>query len=170
MYTFYLLELSVVPGGARKGDYYAFNTLDEIKNALMEDFHAHSSELYILLWYGETVKLYVYENSEIIKIIDILPKITVKIPDYPEMTFSEEGKLIGFDFDKDNKEKSEEETLSYKLFDGKIENYEVLVDWDTLDIPHIEGNIIDKEKLITVKYDRWPHELDLYYGLNNLEE
>lgn len=76
--SFYILEASVAPGGARKSNYHVFNNLSEIKGALMEEL----TDLYLLLWYGEALYLYIIENGKLTDKIDLHPYITIQREGY----------------------------------------------------------------------------------------
>ncbi len=167
MGSYYILEIEVSPGGARKDDYYVLNNLEDIKKALEKDF-SEQGEIYLLTWYGEDVNLMICKDNAVMKTINLLPFIKVRLDGYPEISFNNDGKLIGFNFEKDDKENEEEDRLSYKLFLNKIKKVEVIIDWNSMKIPKLEGEIIEKGEPVKIYLPRWSEMFELDYGYNNL--
>lgn len=77
MTSFYILEISCQPGGARKGDYYIYNNLQDVKTALLRDI-ACGMGLHMLLKYGESIFIYVITDGQLVNKIDLHPYITIQ--------------------------------------------------------------------------------------------
>jgi hypothetical protein len=86
--SFYMLEISCSPGGARKGDFYVYNTLNEIKNALVNDF-CDCTGIYMAAWYGERIFLYIVDDGQLIHKIDLLPRVLIAIEGIFDIQFED---------------------------------------------------------------------------------
>ncbi|MFE0690529.1 hypothetical protein H7827_12270 [Streptomyces sp. JH002] len=75
----YLVEFSVGPGGARKGDIYAAGTLASAREAFEETDHL---DPYLLLWYGACLRLWVVRHGTVVGGIDLLPYVRSTDPAY----------------------------------------------------------------------------------------
>ncbi len=82
----YVLELSVRPGGARRGDFFTYNNIEHIRSILEQEFLSENEEAralftYLATCYGETIALWVIQASKIVKVIDLRPYIVAHFPD-----------------------------------------------------------------------------------------
>lgn len=133
----YILEISCSPGGCRKGDYYVRSRINDIWNDLKKDL---ASDPYVLLWYGETIRLYeVTEDG--IEQIDLHDYITV---DWKGNIYDvDESGIVGYKFlerydedehnDYDHEETVEEEhidesLLLFETHDGDIHENHISFD------------------------------------------
>lgn len=92
-YTYYMLEFSCLPGGARKNNFYVCNSFKEIKNALIEDL-CDNLGIYMASWYGEHIFLYIMENNILIHKIDLHPYILISIEDFFNIQFENGDRKI----------------------------------------------------------------------------
>jgi hypothetical protein len=67
----YLLEFSVSPGGARRGDIFVGNTLDEIRECLARREGFDGVDDYLIIWYGAVLHLWVVQQGSIAEGIDL---------------------------------------------------------------------------------------------------
>lgn len=78
----YVLELSVDPGGARRGDVYVYNRLDHVRRVLEQEFlpeepAAAALAGYLAVWYGERILLWVVREGRVAEAIDLHPFLRV---------------------------------------------------------------------------------------------
>jgi len=90
---YYVLELSVDPGGASKNDLYLLYSLVDVWTTLQTELTKHAG---LAIWYGEDILLYRCLNSRVIEKIDLHPFITFYIGDFPPIKFDKENKVIGY--------------------------------------------------------------------------
>ena len=90
---FYILELSVKPGGARKNDVYLLWTLTEVFDVLQKELINNAD---LAIWYGEEILLHRYRNNKIAETTDLHPLITFYVGDFPPIKFGPKNKVIGY--------------------------------------------------------------------------
>jgi hypothetical protein len=99
MSDFYILELSVEPGGARKDVMHVLETLERVFNVLQKDL-VHDAGLAI--WYGEEILLHrcklekPFNSITIIETIDLHDKITFYVGDFSPIKFNKENEIVGY--------------------------------------------------------------------------
>ncbi len=120
--SFYALELSVEPGGARKHHLYVLGSLAEVQRALEVQF-SYGAEIGLLLYYGEDIYLSIYHQACLVDSINLLPYIRVEIPKIGTFAIDEERNVTPAidEFD----------------FDGETDDYTVIIDWSKLNIPEL---------------------------------
>ena len=64
----YLLEFSVMPGGARQGDIHVGTTIDALCESLQ-----HGIDDYLVIWYGAVLHLWIVQEGLIVEGIDLHP-------------------------------------------------------------------------------------------------
>lgn len=94
--SFYLLELSLIPGDLVKRDFYVYEDINYIFKTLQNDLSTGQG-CYEAAWYGETIKIYVYENYQLIKTIDMHPYIFFETDEYPHIYYGGNNEVIAID-------------------------------------------------------------------------
>jgi hypothetical protein len=116
----YLLELSVAPGGARRGHFFAYNKLEHLYDLLRQEFQTEEI-LYrgcaasLAVWYGQTMVIWVFEEGKLVSAVDLAPFVHVtalgrrfrlseagqvsRELDEPDDWEAFDDEAIGFDFD-----------------------------------------------------------------------
>lgn len=154
--SFYDLEFSVDPGGARKDAHYIRGTLDEIKSDLAEELDEQTN-LYLLCWYGARLELRVFERGELVHKADLHPAITIEIGGYPTITFAGSMKPIGHTF---KGEEDDDESLTSRMFAGSLEDVKVTVDWSKVDVPaKLAGQRVGEGDFVNIDGD-WQDDDD----------
>lgn len=137
--SFYVLELSVQPGGSREWTMFVSNNVEDIKSALDESLGAGGA--YMTLWYGREIWLRTYIDGEKKPDINLLPFITYQVDGYPPIGFEENGKTTGVS----------QERIRSELTDVLIEavtdeetpaGISYSVNWMLIDPPPLTGNIL----------------------------
>ncbi|MER7788167.1 hypothetical protein [Streptomyces sp. NPDC097640] len=140
--SFYELVFSVSPGGARKDTHYIVGSRDEVESALNSEL-SDSLNVYLLCWCGAKLALNVYEQGECVRSIDLHPYITVSADGYPDITFLESGKPVGYEVGADDPYQVET-ALSDGMFSGELDDaIEVTVDWVSVEVPPLAGEIAE---------------------------
>ncbi|GCE07576.1 hypothetical protein KDAU_49050 [Dictyobacter aurantiacus] len=185
MRSFYLLELWVDPGGARKADYYLFSGVEEIKQALADDLSQQRLGPYLVLWYGEVINLFVYSEGKMVWKKDLHPYITFHLPGYPPL----QGTADGYILDVSNvdllpsdqtRQNSQRQISRDELIDilwptepassGQESAVRVEIDWAAIDIPALEGPRLQPGEVVTCRQSYTNEEEHFEYGYNSLEE
>jgi hypothetical protein len=106
----YVLELSVTPGrrswnpahdsGARRADLFTYNRLVHIRRCLEQEFLGADAEgrayaAALAAGYGETIALWVVENSRIVRGVDLHRHIRLRVGDEPALSLSDAGDRDG---------------------------------------------------------------------------
>lgn len=150
----YLLELSVLPGGARKCDYYVADNVQTVVDFLRADL---TQESYLAICYGETIMLHICkyvgnEHYDIAFSFDLHSCLTFNIADFPPIRF-----------DSDNCIEDEESCSEDKYLDNE----------DPIDFSKINTEEIGRylwsdqfdESSVSVQIDL----TDIQLGLNDLQ-
>ncbi len=192
--SFYVLELSVAPGGARKHDEYLYNNLEDIERALRKDL-TDSSQTELALTHGETIKLRVYNHNRLTRAIDLLPYLTIQVPGFPLLGFHSDGALAvdadalaaegGMGGLEDRLERAFE--VAFTPAPGRevgIAGIEVTIDWDAARVPPLVAPLLAEgakvivyepsaERLLDQQRDDDDDDDDdddkHHYGYNDLE-
>lgn len=94
---FYILEISVEPGGARKNDVHLLFSLVQVHKVLREDL---INDAHLAIWYSENLLLHrCKKEDEIAKIIDTIDlheRITFYIGNFEPIRFDKENNIIGY--------------------------------------------------------------------------
>lgn len=151
--SFYHLNFSVVPGGARMDGHYIRATLEEIKRDLEEEL-ARGINLYLLCWYGATLRLEASRAGQLVKAIGLHPFLEISIEGYPTVTFGEDRKPIGYDFRGPEERSAGDHSLSSKLFGGEVEDVTtVRVAWDRIEVPALDQDLVEEDDMVTLEGD-----------------
>jgi len=92
--TFYLLDISCFAGGLQKSDYYVFNSLNEVKQALCNNLSDLGS--LELLFLDESIFLYIVQNSILISKINVRLWLQMIIKDICNVTFGINKQDVSF--------------------------------------------------------------------------
>ena len=157
---FYILELSVKPGGSRKHVMHVHTSLTTIYRVLQQDLIEDAS---LAIWYGEEIILHRCLNYKVIESIDLHPYITYYVGEFPPIKFDDDNDVIGFkkssvlghdpmradpiDFDK----LKLDEVYRYLLYD----TYEIF-------------RIMEKEGIVSSNMDRYPPNVGVQIDLSNI--
>lgn len=160
--SFYALELSVEPGGAREFVLFTTNNLDDVKSELNNSLGTQGA--YLTLWYGREIWLRTYINGEEQAGINLLPFITYFVDGYPPIGFDEDGEPTGVPREQIRKELSE---VLWKAGtnEGTSVGIRHEIDWSRLNAMPLTGNLFQPGER-TLETDG---EVVLGYGFNDLE-
>jgi hypothetical protein len=140
--SYYELEFSVAPGGARKDTHYLRGTMEEIKADLAEEL-AKDVNLYLLCWYGADLLLHVWQNGERAESIDLHPFVTISIDGYPDITFTGPESPVGYDFEAEEEAAVEEGSLSDRMVSSDLgDAVSTTVDWERITVPPLVGQLM----------------------------
>lgn len=100
MSEFYLLEISVAPGGARKHDIHVATKLEHVHSILQTDLIKDAA---LAIWYGEEIWLhrcrFINESNsyaQVVETVNLHPRITFYVGDFAPMKFDQDNKIIGY--------------------------------------------------------------------------
>lgn len=157
MKSYYVLEISVIPGGARKGWFFVYNHLEPIQRLLEIDLELDFKEQVGLLYgYGESINLLTYIDGEEVQRINLLPYITVSGPEGITFALDEEANPLGVD--------------RAKVCDESfLSQASAQVNWDAVSVKPLTGDLLQPGEIIEVLIypDSDPESLE--YGVNDLE-
>lgn len=159
--SLYVLELWVMPGGARKGQGFACNNLDQIKQALNTDLRMDlgygEGLLYCYGKTGENVTLFTFIDGEEIQRLDLKPYITIQGEDGTEFTLTETG--LSSDVD--------ESGVCDPAF---LETAQATVDWDAVPVEVLTGDLFQPGDEIELQLGYSDYPVTLTYGFNDFEK
>ena len=161
--SFYALEVSVEPGGAREYLLFLLNDLDAVRQET-ENCLAHSA--YLMLWYGRTIQLTTFHDGQAVDAISLMPFITYYIGDLPPLHFDDKGNPTGLSREQIRADKSLTERLwQHDAGQQKPESPPIryTVDWAQLQPPPLSGNLLQPGDRTLLD------EMVLGYGGNDLE-
>jgi len=167
--SFYALEVFIAPGGSRKADCYVFDNLEDVARALEADL-SKSSNVYLVVVQGESIRLTAYEDGAPVKQINMLPYITIDVPGYPTIAFDRHGELLGFDMEADVEvgDEDEDEISTMRLFTYKAGHIAVRIDWEAAAIPALKGARIAPGEEVELRSDFLRGTATVRYGYNSL--
>jgi hypothetical protein len=187
--SFYMLEFFVWPGSSRKAEYYVFNDLEDIKEALQNDL-TDGLGLYLLFWYGEMINITVYHDGKEVQKVGMHPAIRVHLPDYPTLGFDEDENILGLGLDPIRKRGGEEsgedelmeretevlDKLSDYLWELQPQDIQVEIDWERAGLLPLQGSLLQSGESICVctasaEYTTGKRgtKTELVYGYNLVE-
>lgn len=140
----YILEMSVQPGGSRKGEFFVYKTWKEIKHTLQKqlqiDRNCICDNAYHFGWYDQTAAIWVFEHGQLVKYIDLRPFITLSIFG---CTFTVDQRNQHHDIIDENYEK-----LSWNIMDYDTITPKFSVNWDTIEakLPTLIEPILEMEE------------------------
>lgn len=189
MHSFYVLELWVAPGGARKAHYYLFNNIEEAKQALVDDLSPQGIGPHLALCYGETINLLAYVSGEQVWKKDLHPFIIFHLPDYPPLQGTADGRILASELFLPIKAfspglLSSEDIAQERLRDKLTEFFEqdwdrqwsgqqsailVEIHWEAIDIPVLEGQLLQPGEVATVLQSYSQVNAQFTYGYNAWE-
>jgi hypothetical protein len=158
--SLYALELSVPPGGARKGLCFIYNNLEDIQRELATDLRidlqAAEGLLYCYGEKGETVNLLTFIDGEERQRLNLRPYITVRGEDGTEFTLGERG-LPG-EIDQDSV--CDEDFLS---------SAQAHIDWSAVKVLPLTGDLLQPGEALELQIGYVDYPVLLQYGFNDLE-
>lgn len=172
--SFYLLEISVQPGAARESKIFVLNNFQEIKYALEKSLSLHL-DIYLTVLYKRRICLTVYQKGKISQKINLLPYIRIKIENYPDVWFDDEGNLQGIVLTDELGEKSfvghadvDKNKLLNELLDGDIK-FSSTISWDDISIQPLTDDKAQPEDTLTFQSRCGLGEETYGYGLTEDE-
>ena len=162
--SFYALEVSVEPGGAREYLLFLLNSQPAVQQELDRCLIAQS---YLMLWYGRSITVTTFQNGSTVDTLSLMPYITYQISGYPTLGFTEKGEPTGLSRAQIRADKSLTDVLWQQgTNEQKAESPSVqyVVDWTRINLPRLIGNILQPGERTMVD------EMVLGYGGNDLEE
>jgi hypothetical protein len=116
-----MLEVSVEPGGARRGNAFVYNSLAHIRKCIEQEFLAEDPDdragaASLAVCYGETIALWVVEKGQVVSVVDLRPFISVRVRDEPAYPLTEAV--------------HRDSAWQDQLADGNVFRFEI--DWDAV--------------------------------------
>lgn len=175
--SFYVLEMFVWPGGARKSEIHVHNNLAAIQQALVADL-SYGGNVYLLTAYGEQINLRTYQEGVETQKINLLPYIRVEMQGFPDAWFDQEGTLRGVKFsDRDYEtgyaENDAVEVDSETFIEASAEDdweTRATVDWQAVPVQPLRGNLAQKGDPLEVYSDYTKCEESVGCGRNETEQ
>ena len=174
----YVLEISVNPGGCRKGDFYLINTKIEIENIIRNDFINDQMSVYLSCWYGSKINVYVLINEKVSSVINMNDHITLHVNNFHERNLvinkngvrTSSGSLVS----KTNglRVLGDFRDIIIETFDS---SFDVKVDIDMSAIPNTENEKFDDRResaepnRIKIQFPSSTDEVNMRYGYHDLE-
>jgi hypothetical protein len=168
----YALELSIDPGGGRRGDVFVYNRLEHVRRVLEQEFMAENRGLaaYLSIWYGERILLWVMQRGRVVEAIDLQPMIRVHGLGLEGVPLADKAKLAPL--------RRDDHLGEAVMSDEKDVRFEI--DWDRLaaDVPALEGDLLRPGQSTLVKGGAATIRAlrsylsvcdELHYGYNDLE-
>ena len=90
----YILELSVTPGGARRGDLFTYNRPAHVRRCLEHEFHSPDPQnlaytAALAAGHRETIVVWVVEAGKLVRAIDLHPYIRIRLDDDPAIPIAD---------------------------------------------------------------------------------
>jgi hypothetical protein len=139
----YVLELSVVPGGARRADLFTYNRLVHVRRCLEQEFFPPdvADRVYAaaLAGSGETIVLWVVEGGRLVRGLDLHRHIRVRVGDDPPILLTEA--------------EAREGVWKDRLADGAAVSF--VVDWDAIaaETPALHGDPLRPGEVLDLELD-----------------
>ena len=144
----YRLIFQVDPGGSRKAESFVAGTLEEARQAALDDLGS-ADGAYHALFYGEEIVLQCWEGSRKLASIDLHPFITYQVPGIDGAITFEDGEEAPLSLDDD--------ALTDSLLDGEIV-VTVTIDWAAIELPPLAGRPLRPGETATLERGRrWEH-------------
>lgn len=142
--SFYHLEVSVLPGGARKSSHYILASLSDVENALKKEL-SEEWQWDLLLFYGETVSLSTYVAGKKISQIDLTDYISVDIPSYGTYSLNpQDENYREFDY----YENGFFDELSESIYNtGEIKPI-IYLDWSKVKAPVLQPPLVEESDTV----------------------
>jgi len=156
---YYVLELSVDPGGARKNDFYLLSTLQAVWNVLQEELTRNAG---LAVWYGEDILLYRCVNNKSTEVIDLHPFITFYIGDFPPIKFGKNNKVKGYTKDNSDSDNSDSDPIDFTLKD--IDEVYRYLNYDI----HRIFRIMKERNLGGTNMERYPPNVGVQIDLSSI--
>ncbi len=147
---YYRLVFQVAPGGSRKAEFFVAGTIDEIKQAALDDLGSGDGA-YHAVFYGETIVLQCWEGTTKVASIDLHPYITYRIQGLPDpITFDGEGAHAVLDMSD-----PELEELMIAVIEEQVD-VDVTIDWAHVDLPVPKGRPLTSNEKAPFDYPDHP--------------
>lgn len=144
----YRLIFQVDPGGSRKAESFVAGTLEEARQAALDDLGS-ADGAYHALFYGEEIVLQCWEGSRKLASIDLHPFITYQVPGIDGAITFKDGEEAPLSLDDD--------ALTDSLMDGEIV-VTVTIDWAAIELPPLAGRPVRPGETVTLERGhRWEH-------------
>lgn len=166
--SFYALEMSVDPGGARMWDVHVQDDLEEIR-PILDGALTTSNFLYLLAWYGTRIELLTFHAGKEVQRVNLLPHIRVRVEGYPEIWFDANGERHGVKFKDQNHRRDYAELpdpeIEYKPFMEAVDanKFTAVMDWNAVSILPLQGERAQMGDRLMVDDER------VGFGMNDLE-
>jgi hypothetical protein len=158
MKSFYVLELSVAPGGARKAHFFVYDNLPAIRQALATDLRIDCQAAEGLLYcYGESVNLQTFVDGEERQRLNLLPYITVRGADGLAFALDAQATPVGVD----------RATVCDESF---LVTATAEVDWAAVPVLPLQGDLLRPGEEVEVLTAYVDYPVRLRYGFNDREE
>lgn len=166
--SFYALQMSVEPGGARMWDIFVQTDLNEIR-VLLNDALTSSDTVNLLAWYGMNLELITFYAGKEVQRQNLLPHIRVRVEGYPPIWFDESGVRHGVKFDNQSMDEGYAENPDPEIEHQswkealKADKFSAVMDWGVVCVPPLEGNPAQRGDRLRVD-QQW-----VGFGTNDVE-
>ena len=136
--SFYTLDVSVAPGGAREALKFALGSLSEIQRALEVCLSPAYGGVHLTVFYGRTILLRTtVDGRERTPPINLLPAITFQAPGYPEIGLDENGAPTGLSDGQQAELRRRMGGVAPEIGEEAVGHH---VDWGRVTPPPLAGN------------------------------
>jgi hypothetical protein len=99
--SFYLLEISIEPGGGRREERFVYNRPHHIRSCLAQEFLTSGPEhrgfaAEMAADYGEVIALWVIQEGRLVDGLDLRPFLSVRLGDNPPIRLDQRARLGTF--------------------------------------------------------------------------
>ncbi len=140
----YILELSVTPGSARRGDLFTYNRLVHVRRCLEQEFLAPDPEerayaASLAAGHGETIVLWVVEGGRLVRGIDLRRRIRIRVGAEPAVPLDQA--------------EMRDDAWKDRLADGARIAFEI--DWDAIaaETPALHGEPLRPGEMLELEVD-----------------
>lgn len=145
--SFYYLEMSAEPGGMREDFKMVSSSAENISKMIIARIKNHLG-FYVLLSYGQTIRVHRYINGKCDGKVDIHPFLQVTVPDKLFAYFTEEGESVVRDMEGKTVSEGELSDLlfDYNAYEEKTETV-ILGEWENK-LGTLKGELLlEKEEI-----------------------
>lgn len=158
MKSFYVLEISVEPGGARLGLFFVYNTLKQIQAELETNLRIDlQSGMGLLYCYGEDINLLTYLHGEERQRINLLPYIRIEGEDGRTFALDENAEPVGVD-------------SNVVCQEDFLMTAQASVDWNSVPVLPLTGERLQPDEAAEVRTNYGFEWETLEYGFNDRED
>jgi len=153
----YILELSVEPGGARRGDLYAYSQWPDLRRSIEHEF-LNTDPMFVAMaadlavFYGETIGIWVIDGGRAESFVDLHPFLRARV---------EGSRAVALD--------DEEGLEQLAPPDGFVTKAEFEIDWDGIReaLPPLAGRLLAAGEWTAIEWDRSRFDFPTYLSITD---